>query len=124
MEWLQNLLGFANQGTSPFGALSGSTAMTPPAQGAPTQQPAAPPAAPPAAAPQPAAPAAAPGGMQMPGLLGKLLGQQSQQGQGQPGQPGIASNPSSALLGQALGLIKQPQLQPPPQMNLLSGPRG
>jgi len=66
---------------------------------------------------------AAPGGMQMPGLLGKLLGQQ--QGQAQPGQTGIAgnNNAQSALLNQAFGLLKQPQLQPA-QMNLLSGPRG
>jgi hypothetical protein len=61
--------------------------------------------------------------MQMPGLLGKILGQQPQQGQPGAGGTGIAGNPSSALLGQAMGLMKQPQLQPA-QMNLLSGPRG
>lgn len=123
MEWLTNLLGFANNGTSPFGALSGSTAMTPPGGAA---QPA-------AASPAPAAPAATPqpaaGGMQLPGLLGKLMGQQGQTGTGtgtgtQPGLLGGSGSNNSALLGQAMNLLKGQQIQAPPMMNLLSGPRG
>jgi hypothetical protein len=110
MEWLTNLLNFNNNsGSSPFGALGGSTAMTPPAG-------AAAPAAP---------PPAAPGGMQLPGLLGKLMGQQPQQGQTgtQPGLLGQGTGNNNMLLNQAMQLMKPPQMQVP-QMNLLSGPRG
>jgi hypothetical protein len=141
MEWLTNLLGFSNQGTSPFGSLSGSSAMTPPGgggggyngpagnigfgQGVGATGPI------PAAAMPPAG-GGAPGGMQMPGLLGKLLGQQPQAGAagatggagGALGLGGASGGSSGALLGQALGLLKGQQIQAPPMMNLLSGPRG
>jgi hypothetical protein len=66
------------------------------------------------------------GGIQMPGLLGKLMGQPQPQGQpGQAGgQPGLGGSNNNALLAQAMKMLQGPQMQPPQMMNLLSGPRG
>lgn len=99
MEWLTNMLGFANQGSSPFGALAsklgmpGQPGQTPgaqmPANGplpfmGPQGQPSAAPGAPPAAAPQ-----------QSPGLWNP---------QGQQG--------NNMMLGQAMNMLKPQQMAP------------
>lgn len=148
MEWLTRMLGMANQGSSPFGALGGmlpgqslggpaSTNGTTYNSGQPpVMPPLMPPTAPipfmgpggqPAATPaqnapvplspggalpmQAAQPAQAPGGMQLPGIWGKLMGQQPQQGApGQSPQQGNAGQ--TAALGQALGMLKPQPLQP------------
>lgn len=161
MEWLTNLLGFANNGTSssPFGALGNATAMTPPGGGSPNMplprmnlpggggspnmplpnmnmtgggaQPSwLPQVSPPSASGVPfsgmANPAASPtpaptsGGMQLPGIWGKMLGQGG--GTGTTGS-GLSGGQSGAL-GQALNLMKGPQMQPVNWMHLLSGPGG
>lgn len=171
MEWLTNLLGFANNsGTSPWGAMGGSTALTPQGGGsspfntnmtgmgagggAPSwlpqmmpPAPATPPGAtatpgmgsPSAGMPGPAPPntnmtgagapmtgtVTSPPSMpfQLPGIFGKFLGQG--QGGGAP-NTNVTGNSGGQNFGlnQAMSLMKQPQMQQPNWMHLLSGPHG
>lgn len=117
MEWLTNLLGFSNQGSSPFGALGGASNYSGPTGNIGYGTGVG------ATGPIPATQPQASGGMQLPGIWGKLLGQQ-QGGGGQSGLGGGTSGGQNALLSQALGLMKPPPISQPQWMNLLSGPRG
>lgn len=120
MEWLTNLLSAAKQGASPFGALGGGGA----AAGA--MQPTAPlpfmnAGGQPAATPGPtgqSAPASLQSGGGLPGIWGRMLGQQPQaqgpQGQQGMGQQGQQTN--NAALGQAMQLLQPKPLQPPSWM--------
>lgn len=119
MEWLTNLLGFANQGSSPFGAMGGGAQPQSGTAGRPFGFPPSLPGVtgtqpPPAAAPPPmpsngplpfmgpnGQPSAAPGApppaapAQPPGLWN-----QQQQGNG------------NQLMSQAMNMLKPPQMQP------------
>src|SRR5271166_5536470 len=120
MEWLTNLLGMTNSGSSPFGALGGGS----PGAGAPSA-----PSGSPSVGPFPGmgnmnAPpnlnAGAPGtpmslappnpGGAQPGAVPGLLGQMMNR----PQNPGT----NNALLGQAFNMMKQPQMQPMQWMNM------
>jgi hypothetical protein len=114
MEWLTQMLGMGNQQSSPFGALSSKLGgMMPQMGGQPGQPPGAPPMQPGAPPPMQAGgalpfmgpqgqPSAAPGAPAAPAQQPGLWGGQNQQG--------------GALMGQAMNLMKQPQMQQPQWM--------
>jgi hypothetical protein len=121
MEWLNNLLGFSNQGSSPFGAFGGGSGASGGYSGPWGNMGNGTGVGPTGPIPASANPSGG-GGMQLPGIWGQMMGQQ-QGAQGQQGQQNNSMSPQQQfLLNQAFGLIKGPQLQPAPMMNLLSGP--
>ena len=116
MEWLTNLLNASGNSSSPFGALGGGYGGPTGDIGYGTGVG--------ATGPIPATPPQS-SSFQLPGILGKLMGQQQQaNGQSQQGQqnPNTMSPQQQFLLNQALGMIHGPQFQPVSWMNLLPGP--
>lgn len=129
MDWLMKILGMQQNGQggnlAPFGALGGGgTGPTGPAapgagginNGMPMSG-VGPGAPAPAGAPLNLSPATAP---TSPGLLGSLV--QKFGGAGQPGGAPAQGSPTSGqqtAMNTALGLIKQPQLQPAPWMQMM-----